>query len=140
MKLDEIKAVMQLMKENDIAEFEFEGDEQRYKLKRQQTIVDGENRKLETSELTNSKKSEENQPITINAPMVGIFYQAPSPDEKPFVKVGDQVEKGQTIAVIEAMKMMHDVTADRAGTITEILAGNEENVEYGQPLFEIKID
>ena len=72
--------------------------------------------------------------------MVGIFYEAPSPDEKAFVKVGDQVEKGQTIGVIEAMKMMHDVVADHAGKITKVLVANEENVEFDQPLFEIEID
>lgn len=140
MKLDEIKAVMELMKDNGIAEFEYEGDDQRYKLKRQQLTSSDVTAVPVVTEASTETKNDDKQPTTINATMVGIFYQAPSPDEKPFVKVGDQVEKGQTIGVIEAMKMMHDVTADRAGTITDILVGNEENVEYDQPLFEIEID
>ncbi|WP_455386905.1 acetyl-CoA carboxylase biotin carboxyl carrier protein [Lactiplantibacillus pentosus] len=138
MNLDEIKAVMALMKQNDVTEFEYENDEQRYKLKR------GSKQGVPTTQLVAPVEEAvapvADEPTTINAPMVGIFYEAPSPDEKAFVKVGDQVEKGQTIGVIEAMKMMHDVVADHAGKITKVLVANEENVEFDQPLFEIEID
>ncbi|KRM73252.1 acetyl-CoA carboxylase biotin carboxyl carrier protein [Secundilactobacillus collinoides] len=135
MNLDEIKAVMALMKQNDVTEFEYENDEQRYKLKR------GSTQGVPTTQLVAPvEEAVADEPTTINATMVGIFYEAPSPDEKAFVKVGDQVEKGQTIGVIEAMKMMHDVVADHAGKITKVLVANEENVEFDQPLFEIEID
>lgn len=134
MNLDEIKAVMALMKQNDVTEFEYENDEQRYKLKR------GSTQGVPTTQVEEAVAPVADEPTTINAPMVGIFYEAPSPDEKAFVKVGDQVEKGQTIGVIEAMKMMHDVVADHAGKITKVLVANEENVEFDQPLFEIEID
>ncbi|MDA5388447.1 acetyl-CoA carboxylase biotin carboxyl carrier protein [Loigolactobacillus backii] len=138
MNLDEIKAVMALMKQNDVTEFEYENDEQRYKLKR------GSTQGVPTTQLVAPVEEAvapvADEPTTINAPMVGIFYEAPSPDEKAFVKVGDQVEKGQTIGVIEVMKMMHDVVADHAGKITKVLVANEENVEFDQPLFEIEID
>ena len=138
MSLDEIKAVMALMKQNDVTEFEYENDEQRYKLKR------GSTQGVPTTQLVAPVEEAvapvADEPTTINATMVGIFYEALSPDEKAFVKVGDQVEKGQTIGVIEAMKMMHDVVADHAGKITKVLVANEENVEFDQPLFEIEID
>ncbi|SPE08886.1 Biotin carboxyl carrier protein of acetyl-CoA carboxylase [Lactiplantibacillus plantarum] len=138
MNLDEIKAVMALMKQNDVTEFEYENDEQRYKLKR------GSTQGVPTTQLVAPVEEAvapvADEPTTINATMVGIFYEAPSPDEKAFVKVGDQVEKGQTIGVIEAMKMMNDVVADHAGKITKVLVANEENVEFDQPLFEIEID
>ncbi|RHX72118.1 acetyl-CoA carboxylase biotin carboxyl carrier protein subunit [Lactiplantibacillus plantarum] len=138
MNLDEIKAVMALMKQNNVTEFEYENDEQRYKLKR------GSTQGVPTTQLVAPVEEAvapvADEPTTINATMVGIFYEALSPDEKAFVKVGDQVEKGQTIGVIEAMKMMHDVVADHAGKITKVLVANEENVEFDQPLFEIEID
>lgn len=138
MNLDEIKAVMALMKQNDVTEFEYENDEQRYKLKRGST--QGAPTTQPVAPVEEAVAPVADEPTTINATMVGIFYEAPSPDEKAFVKVGDQVEKGQTIGVIEAMKMMHDVVADHAGKITKVLVANGENVEFGQPLFEIEID
>lgn len=71
----------------------------------------------------------------ITSPMVGTFYRAPSPEAKDFVTVGQQVATGDTLCIIEAMKMMNQIEADRAGTIREILVENGEPVEYGQPLF-----
>ncbi|MEM0961546.1 MAG: acetyl-CoA carboxylase biotin carboxyl carrier protein [Bacteroidota bacterium] len=72
------------------------------------------------------------------APIVGTFYAAPAPDADPFVKVGDRVEVGQTLCIIEAMKLMNEVPAEEAGTITQILVSNAEPVEYDQPLFVIE--
>ncbi len=73
----------------------------------------------------------------ITSPMVGTFYQAPSPDAKPFVKVGDSVKKGDTLCIIEAMKLLNEVPAEEDGIIREILVENGQPVEYGQPLFTI---
>ena len=70
--------------------------------------------------------------------MVGTFYRAASPDSKPFVEKGQKVNKGDTVCILEAMKMMNQVTAEQAGTITEILVEDSEPVEFGQPLFIIK--
>ena len=72
------------------------------------------------------------------APIVGTFYESPSPDADPFVKVGDRVEVGQTLCIIEAMKLMNEVPAEEAGTITQILGRNAEPVEFDQPLFVIQ--
>lgn len=70
--------------------------------------------------------------------MVGTYYQAPSPDSEPFVKIGDVVSKGQTLCIVEAMKLMNDIKSEYDGTIVEIAAENGQPVEYNQVLFWIK--
>lgn len=74
----------------------------------------------------------------ITAPMIGTFYAAPTPEEPPFVNVGDHVEVGQTVAIIEAMKIMNEIQSDEAGTVVEMLARNGHGVEFGQPLFRLR--
>jgi acetyl-CoA carboxylase biotin carboxyl carrier protein len=71
---------------------------------------------------------------TVDSPMVGTMYTSPSPDAKPFVEVGQSVKVGDTLCIIEAMKMFNEIEADKAGTVTAILVNNGEAVEYGQPL------
>ena len=71
----------------------------------------------------------------VKSPMVGTFYRSPSPDAKAFVEVGQAVKEGQTICIIEAMKLMNEIEADAAGTVKAILVENGQPVEYGQPLF-----
>ena len=73
----------------------------------------------------------------VTSPMVGTFYTSSGPDAKPFVSVGDTVKQGQTVCIIEAMKIMNEIEADQSGTIVKILADSAQGVEYGQPLFEI---
>ena len=73
--------------------------------------------------------------IPVVAPMVGTFYLAPAPDAAPYVKIGDKVKEGQTVCIIEAMKLMNEIEADVAGEIVDILVENGEPVEYGQTLF-----
>ena len=74
----------------------------------------------------------------VKSPMVGTFYRASSPDAKAFVEVGSQVKEGDTICIIEAMKILNEIEADKSGTITQILAENGQAVEYGAPLFVIE--
>ena len=71
------------------------------------------------------------------SPTVGVFYSAPSPDARPFVEVGDQVKKGDTLCIIEAMKLMNEIPAELDGTVAEICVGNGQVVEFNQPLFRI---
>ena len=73
----------------------------------------------------------------VESPLVGTFYAAPAEDAESFVKVGDRVEKGQTLGIVEAMKLMNEIESDYSGTVAEILVNNREGVEYGQPLFRI---
>ena len=75
---------------------------------------------------------------TVKSPMVGTFYRASAPGAKSFVEVGSQVKEGDTICIIEAMKILNEIEADKAGTIVEILCENGQAVEYGQPLFVIE--
>jgi acetyl-CoA carboxylase biotin carboxyl carrier protein len=75
---------------------------------------------------------------TVKSPMVGTFYRASAPGAKSFVEVGSQVKEGDTICIIEAMKILNEIEADKAGTITQILCENGQAVEYGQPLFVIE--
>ena len=93
------------------------------------------------------KSSELSKPISepvdsnskeVLSPMPGTFYSAPSPEADPFVKVGDSVKKGDTLCIIEAMKIMNEIEAESSGTISEIVINNGEPVEYNQPLFKIK--
>ena len=76
----------------------------------------------------------------VTSPMVGTFYQSPSPGTKPFVDVGQRVELGDTVCIIEAMKILNQIEADHGGVISAILAENGQPVEYGQPLFVIRDD
>ncbi len=73
--------------------------------------------------------------LTIEAPMVGTFYRAASPDAQPFVRDGDRVKKGQVVCIIEAMKLMNEIESKVAGRVVKVLVENAQPVEYGQPLF-----
>lgn len=73
----------------------------------------------------------------ITAPMIGTYYSAPAPGEAPFVQVGDEVEVGQVVGIIEAMKIMNEIVADRPGVVTEILVENAQAVEYGSPILRL---
>lgn len=75
---------------------------------------------------------------TVNSPMVGTMYHAPAPEQPPFVKIGDKVRVGDTLCIVEAMKMLNQIEADKAGTIQAILVENGQPVEFGQPLFVIE--
>ena len=74
----------------------------------------------------------------ITSPIVGTFYSAPSPDAKAFVKVGDRVKAGQTVCILEAMKLMNEIESDFDCEIEAVLVSNEQKIEYGQPLFKVK--
>jgi acetyl-CoA carboxylase biotin carboxyl carrier protein len=78
--------------------------------------------------------------VDVKSPMVGTFYRSPAPDEAPFVEVGDRIRVGQTVCIIEAMKLMNEIEAEVSGQVTEILIKNGEPVEYDQPLMRINPD
>jgi acetyl-CoA carboxylase biotin carboxyl carrier protein len=153
MDLRKIKKLMELLEESGIAEIEVKEGEESIKLSRntsslsapvqqmmqqpvfapqQQTtqVVDGASTIKETK--VNENKN------TVNSPMVGTFYASASPESKPFVTVGQTVKKGDTLCILEAMKMMNQVQAETDGKISEILVDNAEPVEFDQPLFVIE--
>ncbi len=73
----------------------------------------------------------------ITAPMIGTYYSAPAPGEAPFIQIGDEVEVGQVVGIIEAMKIMNEIVADRPGVVTDILVENAQAVEYGSPILRL---
>lgn len=91
----------------------------------------------QSSEETSASQENDNLK-TINAPMVGTFYKSPSPEESPYVQVGDSVSNESTVCILEAMKLFNEIQAEVTGEITEILVEDGQMVEYGQPLFKVK--
>ena len=87
---------------------------------------------------TAAPAEEEEEKLFITSPIVGTFYSAPAPDAPAFVKVGDQVKNGQTVCILEAMKLMNEIQSDFDCEIEAVLVSNEQKVEYGQPLFRIR--
>ena len=85
-----------------------------------------------------SAEAEEDEKLFITSPIVGTFYSAPAPDAPAFVKVGDQVKNGQTVCILEAMKLMNEIQSEFDCEIEAVLVSNEQKVEYGQPLFRVK--
>ena len=92
---------------------------------------------LSVHELEGTNKAIEDV-VTIQSPLVGVAYLKPSPDKAPFKQVGDKVKKGEVVCIIEAMKVMNEITSDVDGEIVEINVSNEEMVEYNQVLFTVK--
>lgn len=90
-----------------------------------------------TAMVTTEAVEAESEGIIVTAPMIGTFYRSPGPSEPPFADVGDTIENGQTIGIIEAMKIMNEIAADIGGIVVEYLAANGQPVEYGQPLMRL---
>lgn len=107
-------------------------------VKENATEVTTNNVKTETTTINETKKEELENYKIIKSPMVGTFYSKSSPTAKPFVKVGDKVKKGQTLCIIEAMKLMNEIEAECDGEIVEICAQDDSMVEFGESLFKIK--
>ncbi len=154
MDLRKIKKLMELLEESGISEIEVKEGEESIKLSRnthssgnipmqpiiQQPIMSQEGnvaQKAHTDQSVGNDKKPDNK-LTINSPMVGTFYESPSPESKPFVTAGQSVKKGDTLCILEAMKMMNQVQAESDCKIIEILIDNAEPVEFDQPLFIIE--
>jgi acetyl-CoA carboxylase biotin carboxyl carrier protein len=112
--------------------------QQSYQPASNQVNIPAQTIQLQTQELSQIKSDLNLH--TITSPIVGTFYRAASPDAEPFVEVGSRISAGTTLCIVEAMKLMNEIESDISGTISEILVGNGEPVEYGQPLFHIKLD
>lgn len=108
-------------------------------LSMQPVLKDTSLNKLEKSEFLLSANTSSNQPKDmIKSPMVGTFYRSPSPDSAPYVNIGDNVKKGQTVAIIEAMKIMNEIEADFDCKIIDILVSDAKGVEFDTPLFVVE--
>lgn len=141
MKLEEIEKVIHLFEKANISSLEVEDDGVKIKLTKEMTpvLVSSEMLEKETAKTpaatkeTASDNSENKN--TIKSPLVGTYHEAPFHDGKPFVSIGKSVKKGDKLCIIEAMKVMNEILADRDGTILEILAQEGDMIEFDQPLF-----
>jgi acetyl-CoA carboxylase biotin carboxyl carrier protein len=139
--LEEIRALIRLATEADIAELEVDAPHVKVRIKK--AGVNSAGKPLVEMARVDGRRVEpdarETRPddglVPIVAPMVGTFYRAPKPDAPPFVKEGDEVHAGQTVCVLEAMKLFNEITSEVTGRIAEVLVENGAPVEYGQPLF-----
>lgn len=142
MKLEEIRELLKLLKESDVTEFSLESAGMKLTIRKgSHPGSAGEAPARPEAPLPVAAAppaAPQEELYTVKAPMVGTFYRAPAPDAPPYVQVGDRVEKGQVLCIIEAMKLMNEIEAEVAGEIVDILVENAQPVEYGQPLFLIR--
>ena len=141
MDIRKVKKLIELMEDSDISEIEItEGDEAvriaRYG-RGSDAVHNGIEANVSTRPTARSAVKAADLGHIVRAPMVGTFYRAPSPGSPPFVDVGNRVKEGDTLCIIESMKMMNQIKADKSGAIEAILVENENPVEFDQPLFTI---
>ena len=146
--IKEIKELIALMNENNLLELEIEKEGMRIRLKKTPPGTEGalsgpiivEQQTTAQSQAARDERMKEvvAKTVEIKAPMVGTFYRAPSPEAPAYVEIGQIIEPGQIICVIEAMKLMNEIKSEIKGKIMEILADNAEPVEFGQPMFLIE--
>ncbi len=158
--LPEVERLLDFMQKHGLEQFEYERDGVHILLKKASVQHPGPFGSLPVADISASQpknaasardlpKTPETSPTeaeqsadlhVIKSPIVGTFYAAPSPDAGAFVTVGARVEPGQTLCIIEAMKLMNEIESDVAGTVLRILPENGSPVEYGEPLFDIRLD
>ena len=144
MDLDELKKLIRLFEKSNISEIEIEEDNKKVKLSKfsgavPSVPVSAAPAAAAPAPSAPAAEEEDNGKYhTIKSPMVGTFYRSPSEDAEPFVKEGDIVNKGQTLCVLEAMKLMNEIESDTKGKIVQIVLENGSVAEYGQVLFKIE--
>ncbi|MFW6035256.1 MAG: acetyl-CoA carboxylase biotin carboxyl carrier protein [Halothermotrichaceae bacterium] len=149
MNLDEIKSLIDIVTDTDVTELDLEEDDFRIKIKRgvdkSEFVPVEATRHIQAPQQSNKQvtgedhdKEEDSNYEEIVAPMVGTFYRSPSPDADSFVEKGDIVNPGETLCIIEAMKLMNEIEVETRGKIVDILIQDGEPVEYGEPLFVIE--
>lgn len=147
MDVKKIESLARLMQETGLTGLELVEDGQQLRLERQVEVVAAPVAAAapaapaavgaEALGVTHEAPQPAKEGTLVLSPTVGVFYSAPSPDARPFVEVGDQVKKGDTLCIIEAMKLMNEITAEEDGEIIDICAANGSVVEYGQILFKL---
>ncbi|MBN1527249.1 MAG: acetyl-CoA carboxylase biotin carboxyl carrier protein [Candidatus Omnitrophica bacterium] len=150
MYIKEIKDMINLMNDNGLSELEVEKDGLRIKLRKgaagagiEKTVefvpapAAAQGAAAQPAPKT-TEKAESKNVVEIKSPMVGTFYKAPSPEAAPYVNIGDTIEPGQVICIIEAMKLMNEIKSEVKGKIVDIQAENAEPIEFGQVLFVVE--
>ena len=152
MNQKELKELIEFLKEQDIAEFELERGDVKVRIKRGTPVAIAPltlpisaapvptptTAPPVSASASPPAKSADEGLHQVKSPIVGTFYESPSPGSPPFVKPGDTVEAGQVLCIIEAMKLMNEIEADVSGEVVKRLVNNGQPVEYGQPLFSIR--
>ncbi len=150
---EELRRLIALLEEKNLTQFELEVEGFKIKLSRSLGNSSGAAQVLFTpavseaqprmaavnGEIPTPAPAEDKSIHYVTSPMVGTFYRAPSPTSPPFVDIGDTVKKGQTLCIVEAMKLMNEIESDVSGLVVDILVENGKPVEYGQRLFAIKV-
>lgn len=148
MKIDDIKAIAEIVAANDLAELKLEREGFTLEIKRGSTVVAAAPVAVAAPVVAAAPApaaaaapaaapAPANR-VTIDSPLVGTLYRAPSPEAAPFVKVGDKVTPDTVVCIVEAMKVMNEIKAEKSGVIRDILVENGSAVEFGQPLFVIE--
>ena len=140
--LDHLKSLLETLEEGGVSEFEYEDEKVRVKvaLARGQVPVVTAVATPVTTSAASPRSAEVADPniVYVTSPFVGTFYKSPAPEADPFVAVNGSVKKGQTLCIIEAMKLMNEIEAEFSGTVLEVLVESGKSVEFGQKLFKIK--
>ncbi len=132
--IDDIGLISKLMEKNKLAELEISDGKFSYKLKKNFLESEKNDVKRELSENINIESKEKKPEASLKSPLVGTAYLSPEPGSKQFIEVGQNVKIGQVLLIIEAMKTMNEIVADRNGTVKKIFIKNEAPVEFGEPL------
>lgn len=161
LKVQEIREIIRLVDQSSITQFEYETDGSVIKIKKDavQVVTEAKEEPVkqpvqQTPVVEKQVQVQQEVPVQqaehetttdadsniaeIVAPMVGTFYRKPSPESEPYVQVGDRVEDDSIVCIVEAMKLFNEIEAEVSGEIVEVLVGDGELVEYGQPLFKVK--
>ena len=143
--IEYLEDLANILYDNDLSELSIKNNNQTYRLKRNKPAQTARPQSEDMSATVTSQivsdgnaanNSSKGRPIT--SPMVGTFYDAPSPNDSPFVEVGDMIAKGQVICIVEAMKLMNEIEAEASGRVTEICVKNGDSVEIGQVLMYVE--
>lgn len=150
MNVEQIEKLVEIVEKSSLTEFSYKDDEVKItmsKLDHAPVIAGGvpmtaapmAGAAVSTAvSVEEAAEEAKDEAVLITSPIVGTFYAAPAPDAAPFVKVGDHVKNGQTVCILEAMKLMNEIQSEFDCEIEAVLVSNEQKVEYGQPLFRVK--
>ena len=141
-----IEEMLQLMESRGLVELEMEHQGLRLRLKKATSspgpqlveYVTGVPRQIPTGSAGSAPTAEDSRRVVIKSPMVGTFYRTPAPDAPPFVEVGQDIDIGQVVCILEAMKLMNEIKSEVAGRVVDVLTENGAPVEFGQPLFVVE--
>lgn len=154
MDLDRMKALLSLLADHDVSEFQYKDEEQSIRLRLGPPPAFATMQPMQAMQSMAAPAAAGALPapaaapaaaaaptenlIVVESPMVGTFYRSPSPDSPPYVEVGQAVTKGAVLCIVEAMKLLNEIEADKSGTVVEILVENGQPVQFGQPLFKLR--